>query len=131
MISAFLSVFLAKLLGPYCIIVAIGVLLNRKTYYKVMEDFFKNAAVIYIGGILALLFGLLIVLTHNIWTANWAVLITIFGWLGIVKGACIIIFPNTLVKFTGIYQRKPALLVVNLLVVLVIGAVLTFFGYFA
>jgi len=125
------AVFLAKLLGPYCVIVAIGVLVNRKTYYKVMEDFFKNAAVIYIGGIFALFFGLLIVLTHNIWAANWTVLITIFGWSGIVKGAWIIIFPNTLARFIEIYQKKPALLVVNLLLVLAIGAVLTFFGYFA
>lgn len=125
------SVFFAKLLGPYCIIVAIGVLINRKVYQRAMEDFFKNSAVLYIGGILALLLGLLIVLTHNIWTANWSVLITIFGWSGIVKGAWIIIFPNTLVRFIGIYRKKPALLVVNLLLVLAIGAVLTFFGYFA
>jgi len=125
------SVFLAKLLGPYCIIVAIGVLINRKAYQRVMEDFFKNAAVFYIGGILALFFGLLIVLTHNIWTANWAVLITIFGWLGIVKGAWIIIFPNTLANFIEIYQKKPALLVISLLLFLTIGAVLTFFGYYA
>lgn len=125
------SVFLARLLGPYCIIIAIGVLLNRKTYYKVMEDFFKNAAVVYIGGILALLFGLLVVLTHNIWIANWAVLITIFGWSGIIKGALIIIFPNALSRFIEIYKNKPALLVFNLLLILAIGAVLTFFGYFA
>jgi len=125
------SVFLAKLLGPYCIIVAIGVLVNRKVYQRAMEDFFKNAALLYIGGILALLFGLLIVLTHNIWTANWAVLITIFGWSGINKGVWIIIFPNTLVRLIEIYQKKPALLAVNLLLVLAIGAVLTFFGYFA
>ncbi len=125
------SVFLAKLLGPYCIIVAIGVLVNRKVYQRAMEDFFKNAALLYIGGILALLFGLLIVLTHNIWTANWAVLITIFGWSGIIKGVWIIIFPNTLVRLIEIYQKKPALLAVNLLLVLAIGAVLTFFGYFA
>jgi len=124
------SVFLARLLGPYCIIVAIGVLLNRKIYYKVMEDFFKNSALVYIGGIFALFFGLLIVLTHNIWTANWTVLITIFGWSGIIKGTCIIVFPNRLAKFVEIYQKKPALLVVNLLLVLAIGAVLTFFGYF-
>jgi len=125
------AVFLARLLGPYCLIVAIGVLINRKTYYKVMEDFFKNAAVVYIGGILTLFIGLLVVLTHNIWAANWTVLVTIFGWSGIIKGAWIIIFPNTLVKCIEIYQKKPALLMVNLLLVLAIGTVLTFFGYFA
>lgn len=125
------SVFLARLLGPYCLIMAIGVLINRKTYQEAMEDFFKNIAVLYFGGVLAFLLGLMIVLIHNLWTANWAVLITIFGWSGIIKGVWIIIFPNTLVKFIKIYKEKPALLLVNLLLVLAIGAVLTFFGYFA
>jgi len=125
------SVFLAKLLGPYCILVAIGVLVNRKTYQEAIEDFFKNAAVIYTGGTLALFLGLLIVLTHNIWTANWTVLITILGWSGIVEGVLKIIFPNILIKFIQIYQKKPALLVIDLLLFLAIGAVLTFFGYFA
>lgn len=124
------SILLARLIGPYCIIVALGVLLNRKTYQRAIEDFFKNAALVYIGGILALIFGLLVTLIHNIWAANWTVLITIFGWSGIIKGAWIIIFPNTLVRFIAAYQKKPALLMINLLLVLAIGAVLTFFGYF-
>jgi len=125
------SVFLARLIGPYCMIVAIGVLINRKAYQRAIEDFFKNTAVLYIGGILTLLLGFLVVLTHNIWTTDWIVLITIFGWAGIVKGAWIIILPNTLIRFIKIYQKKSALLVVNLLLVFTVGAVLTFFGYFA
>ena len=124
------SIFLAKLLGPYCIIVAVGVLFNLRTYQRVMEDFCKNSALIYLGGILALLIGLLIVLFHNIWVANWTVIITIFGWLGIIKGAWLIILPNTAAKFTIAYQKNTALLVVHLIIVLAIGVSLTIFGCF-
>ncbi|MDI6606071.1 MAG: hypothetical protein QME65_02885, partial [Candidatus Omnitrophota bacterium] len=70
------SVLIARLLGPYCIIVAAGILLNLKNYQKVMEDFCKNAALVYLGGVFALLFGLLVILFHNIWAANWVVIIT-------------------------------------------------------
>jgi len=123
------SVFLAKLLGPYCIIVAVGILFNLKTYQKVMEDFCKNSALIYLGGVIALLFGLLVVLFHNVWVANWAVIITIFGWLGIIKGAWLIILPNTVAKLTEVYQKKVALLVVHLFIVVAIGIFLTIKGY--
>ena len=79
------SIFLAKLLGPYCIIVAVGILFNRKIYQKLMEDFCKSTALIYMGGVLALFFGLLIVLFHNVWVGGWPVVITVFGWLGLLK----------------------------------------------
>jgi len=124
------SIFLAKLLGPYCVIVAVGVLFNLRTYQRVMEDFFKNKALIYLGGVLALLIGLLIVLFHNIWVANWTVIITIFGWLGIIKGAWLIILPNAAGKLTAAYQRNTAPLVIHLIIVLVLGVSLTIFGYF-
>ena len=123
------SVFLARLLGLYCIVIAVGVLLNLKTYQKVMEDFIKNTALLYIGGVLALLFGLAVVLFHNIWIASWPVLITIFGWIGVIKGILIIVLPNTLIRLTQAYQKKTALLVIQLIFVLAIGITLTIFGY--
>jgi hypothetical protein len=126
-----ISVFLARLLGPYCIIVALGVLLNLKVYRKVMEDFFKNTALVYLGGVIALIIGLLVVLLHNVWAASWTVIITIFGWAGIIKGVWLIVLPKTVVKFVEAYQKNTALLVVHLVIVLVIGVALTFFGYLA
>ena len=125
------SIFFAKLIGPYCIIVALGILLNRKTYQRVMEDFFKNSALIYLGGIFALFFGLIVVLFHNVWVAGWPVIITIFGWLGLLKGAWLIIFPRAVAKLTKVYQKNSTLLVVHSMIVFAIGVVLTFFGSFA
>lgn len=124
------SIFLAKLLGPYCIIVAVGILFNLRTYQKVMEDFCKNYALIYLGGVVALLFGLLVVLFHNVWVCNWVVIITIFGWLGLIKGAWLIILPNTVAKLTEAYQKNVALLMVNLVIILALGVFLTVKGYF-
>ncbi len=124
------SVFLAQIIGPYCIIIAVGILANRETYEKMMEDFLKNAALVYIGGILALLFGLLVVLTHNVWTVGWPAFITIFGWVGIIKGTWLLVFPDTVPKFTKVYKKNPTLLSVHLIIVLIIGVGLTIFGYF-
>ncbi|MBU2540873.1 MAG: hypothetical protein KJ593_03125 [Candidatus Omnitrophica bacterium] len=124
------TVFIAKLLGPYMIIVALGIMLNLKTYQRVMEDFCKNTALVYLGGIFALLFGLLVVIIHNVWVASWVVIITIFGWGGIVKGIWLIIFPNTIDKFMQVYQKKQALLKVYLVLILALGVFLTIKGYF-
>ncbi len=124
-----ISIFFAKLLGAYFVIVAIGILFNLKTYQRLMEDFCKNVALIYLGGILALFFGLIVVLLHNVWAVNWAVIITIFGWAGIIKGAWLIILPNTVARFTEVYQKKPVALVIHLFIILALGIFLMVEGY--
>ena len=124
------SLFLAQIIGPYCIIVGVGVLANRGYYEKMIDGFLKNEALLYFGGIIALLFGLLIVLTHNVWVVGWPAVITIFGWLGLIKGAWLLVFPGTVHKFMKSYQKNSSLLVVQLVFVLIFGLGLTIFGYF-
>lgn len=123
------SIFLAKIIGPYCIIAALGIFFNRDIYQKMMEDFSNDAALLYLGGAIALLIGFLVVLTHNIWVAGWPVMITIFGWLGIIKGSWLFIFPDTVAGYIEAYQKKPILLFLHVLVILAIGLFLTFAGY--
>lgn len=123
------ALFLARLLGTYFIIVAIGISFNRQTYQKVMEDFCKNSALVYLGGILALFFGLLIVLFHNVWMANWLVIITIFGWGGIIKGIWLIVFPKSVAKFAEVYKKKANLLTLHLILAFALGIFLSIKGY--
>ncbi|MBU1924127.1 MAG: hypothetical protein KJ710_07740, partial [Candidatus Omnitrophica bacterium] len=104
---------------------------NRKAFQQVMEDFFKNAALLFFSGLFALVIGVVIILTHNVWVANWTVIITIIGWLALIKGIWIIVFPNTVPKFIQAYKKNENLLMVNPVVMLILGAVLTFFGFFA
>jgi len=123
------SVFLAKLLGLYSLIVAGGVLLNQKTYKRVLDDLLKNSAFIYLAGIFALFFGLLIVLFHNVWVLGWPVIVTVMGWLGLIKGIWIIVFPESLAKVIAYHIKNPLVLTLRLCVLLFLGATLTVFGF--
>ncbi|MDX9702911.1 MAG: hypothetical protein RBU23_07690 [Candidatus Auribacterota bacterium] len=124
-------VFIAKILGPCFVVVSLGMLLNRSFFQKVMEDYCKNYALIFFTGMASLAFGLVIVCMHNVWVADWTVLITIFGWSGLIKGIWIVVFPNTICTFMGIYQQNKSLLLVHSALALVLGALLTVGGYFA
>jgi len=125
------SVFIARIAGLCYLIMGAGFLFNRKAFQQVMEDFCKNAAVVFYGGLLALVIGIVIILTHNVWVANWTVMITIIGWLALIKGIWIIVFPGTISKFMQAYQKNESLLLVQSIGALILGAVLTFFGFFA
>lgn len=123
------SIFLAQIFGLYFIIVASGGLFNPKAYQKVLEDFAKSPALLYFSGIFALIFGILVISFHNIWTAHWTVIITIIGWAGLVKGIWLIVFPESAVKFTQLYHKKPNLLTVHLIIALALGIFLAVKGY--
>ena len=71
-----LSIFLAKVLGLYLIIVPAAVLLNRRHLARIIEEFCQSLALIVLSGFMALVLGLLVVVSHNIWSADWRVITT-------------------------------------------------------
>ncbi|MEA3489248.1 MAG: hypothetical protein U9R44_02760 [Candidatus Omnitrophota bacterium] len=125
------SVFIARIFGLCYLILGVGFVVNRKAFQRVMDDFCKNAALVFFAGVFALVIGVVIILTHNIWVTNWTVIITIIGWIGLIKGIWMIVFPNTVSKFMQAYQKNESLLIVHSIGVLIFGVVLTFFGFFA
>ena len=125
------SLFIAKIFGLLYLVVGAGLILNRKVFQQIMDDFCKNAALILYGGIFSLVIGLVIVLTHNVWVTGWPVIITIIGWIAIIKGVWLIIFPNTVSAFMQAYQKNENLLIAQSVGALIFGIVLTFFGFFA
>ena len=59
-----------------------------------VKEFTKSPALCYMGGVLALFFGLFILIFHNKWDASWTTIITIIGWLSVIKGALLIACPK-------------------------------------
>jgi hypothetical protein len=125
-----ISLFLARLIGPVVLAVAIGVLANGAVYRGLSEEFVRSPALIYITGILGMSVGVAILLNHNVWAADWRVLVTIFGWLAAIGGAQRIIWPQATEAAVRLFLANPTSLVVAGIIWLVIGAVLCFYGYF-
>lgn len=124
------SLFLARLIGPIFIIIGIGLFLNRDMYRTAAEEVFKSRALFYVFGALALAGGLAIVLNHNVWAWDWPVIITVVGWLMIVRGTFHILFPQQIGDLAArMLARGPQLLLVSGAVVFVLGAILSWKGF--
>ena len=93
-----LSVFLAKVLGLYLVIVVPAALLNRKHFPRLIKEFSDSLAMVVLSGVVALVLGLLLVVGHNVWTADWRVIITVLGWLTLVKGVVRFAFPHKVAR---------------------------------
>jgi hypothetical protein len=124
------TLFIARMFGLYIIIMAFILLFRRGLFQKFMEDFSKNYAVLFLTGIFTLFFGLAIVLTHNIWVMNWTVIITILGWLALIKGIWFLAFPDSISKFSHFYTKAKVFPVVHAVIALLFGIYLTYMGFF-
>jgi hypothetical protein len=60
----------------------------------------------HVTGMWILILGTIMVLFHNVWIAGWPVIITILGWLTLIKGAMFIIFPGVVRSMKGLYSRQ-------------------------
>jgi len=126
-----ITLFFSKILGPLLILVALDMLLKPNFFREVLEDFSKNAAVVFLDGIITFVIGLTVILLHNIWTMNLEVVITIFGWCSITKGVWLLFFPGSVCKFIQVYVREKKISLIHSFVILMFGAALTILGYFS
>lgn len=91
------SLFLLKFWGWYCVIFFFILSFNPKRIKQIVEDLQDQKFTILIS-FLAIIIGLLNILFHNIWEANISLVVTLFGWLALLKGIMLFTFPRTTTK---------------------------------
>jgi len=123
------SIFLAKLIGPVCLVIGLALLINGAAFRALAGDFLNNPALMFLSGVITLPAGLAIVLTHNVWAGDWRILITILGWLAVIGGLIRILAPQRAVAVGRTMLANPSTLHISTGVYLLIGALLCFFGY--
>ena len=123
------SALLARLIGPYIVLIGTGLIFNQKLFRQIMEDFPKNHALVFVTGLFTFIAGLAILLFHNIWVADWRVIITVFGWAAFIKGIWLAVLPGTLVKTTKLYMKNINLVMIPWAIMILVGIFLTVQGY--
>ena len=123
------SIFIARLLGPVLLVAGIAMLVNRRQLDAIVQELFRSPLLLLLLGIIDFTVGLAIVLTHNVWVADWRVIITLLGWLLTVRGVVRMLIPDQ-VKPLGAKLLKNANAVTGSLAVTAgLGLVLSYFGY--
>ena len=124
------SILIAKLMGPVIAVAAIAMLKNPEDLVSMGQEFLKSRALIFVAGVLALLGGLAVVNFHNVWVADWPLLITLFGWAMVVAGVIRMALPDVVQSMGDAMLKQTQFVRLTALVWLVIGAGLTYAGYF-
>ena len=92
------TLFFAQVIGAYLFLMSLAMLIHQGRYRKVGTDLVVNTTISTVMGMIGLLLGLVIVVTHNIWVSDWPVVITIIGWVLILTNLLRIFFQNRMRK---------------------------------
>jgi len=122
------TMLLAQIFGYYLIIIGISVFLNRGQFGKFTKEFKNQPGMFFLVGALVTLVGLYLTLTHNIWAADWTVLVTIFAWGTLLKGAMIMISPDAFLKLAGAWKSTQLLSIASVASVIV-GVFMVYMSY--
>lgn len=120
------SIILAQFWAIFMLTFAIIFMFSRKA----LDRFFSyhdDEKFVFLVGILSFLIGLINILIHNIWVNDWRVIITIFGWIALIKGVIRISFSTGITKAIQALNIKGIKLLLMLMVLL--SAYLLFNAY--
>ncbi len=86
-----LTIFLAKLLGLYCIVLALVMMTRKQSAVATMKALIANPPLLLFVELLSLAAGLAMIIGHNIWFGGaLPVVVTLVGWLMAIRGGALL-----------------------------------------
>ena len=125
-----LSLYLAKIWGLFGVLLCIGLLLNKKQLIAIIKHFEGDALSGLLAGVVTLGIGVAQVVGYESWAFNWQGLITLYGWIALLKGAAILFIPGYLEKFAKVFAKE-GWYTIAFIIFLILSAYLLFMGFTA
>lgn len=117
-------------LGITLFAIGVGMLANPKFIKDLAKDFFGSTANLFFGGLASLAIGFPLITFHNTWSSNTSMIITILGWVAMIKGLTLVMFPTFMTNmYKGILVEKNKTYIGY--GVLIVGAILLYLGFLA
>lgn len=125
------TLFLSRLIGLYCILVALSMITRRQATIEAVTTLLQSQPMLLIVGIIMLAAGLAIVLTHNSWSGSaLAVVVTLVGWITLIKSLFFLFLPPEMEMRLFLQQlHYQQLFYLYGAISLVLGVYLTYSGF--
>lgn len=125
-----ISIFYAKFLGLLFLVLGISLWVNPKRYKHLLKSYIKQQEIFFYHGLITLIIGMVVTITHNYWYWNWIGIITLFGWISLVKGVSILFFPDMITSWVKKFDYKE-LQIAGVLFTIVVGIYFSYIGFIA
>lgn len=122
------SIFLAKVIGLVSVISTAAVMIRYKESLVLEEEAMKSPLHIYLSGFVILILGVLLVVSHSVWVFDWRIVITVLGWLVLLKGMGRIFFPDAIKRMVE-KKKENRKFILGEIAVFLIGLYLLYYGF--
>ena len=124
------SVVIAQIFAVAYLAFATGLVVSKEYYQTNIPKLIASPTYVLLGGFVTTVLGMLIVIYHNVWEANWTVLITIIGYIMLIEGVLLLVAPKSAHIFGPLVQAGK-MWVVYLPVAVALGVLFAYFGFFS
>lgn len=124
------SIIITRIFATVYFTFGLGFLISPKYYKKHIGNLLSNTPFIFLSGFLAIVFGVLITTTHHYWENDWRMIITILGWIILIKGILLIIAPKYAETFKYNVLKPENFSKIIAPILLGIGTLLGYFSFF-
>jgi hypothetical protein len=124
------TILLCKIMGLVLTIMMLGLLCNRKHFQAMAESLVRTPAMHFAATIVPLVLGSILIVTHNNWAGGYyTVLVSLVSWLIFISGLVRALLPD---MWIGMVQKnhKSAMIYVVFAILLIIGLILLYGGFF-
>jgi hypothetical protein len=111
-------------------LVALSLVLNRGNL-DLLFDTYRSSAAVFITGVVELFLGMAMVVGHNVWALDFRVVLTLIGWVLLLRGVGRTFFPSRVPSMLARFRKAQGAFVPLLAVVFLIGAYLAYSGFAA
>lgn len=125
------SIFLAKALSLYLVILGLGLVLRKNHFEEVIKAFFKRKGTMFLGGWLALIIGILMVVAHPQFTPDWRSWITAIGYLSLLEGLMYLFVIDNVIAFKAKLISSNLFYYITGIIFIVLGVYLGCHGWLA
>lgn len=119
----------ARIVGPYLLIVAVALFLRRSSLADFFLAFMRNDSLVFAAGAFTLMAGFSLFVAHHHWNSVSAVLISLIAVAASVKGASLMIASEWGSQLTNDISSTPSIILGAIVLEALAGAWLTVAGW--
>ncbi|OBB94588.1 hypothetical protein [Mycobacterium sp. 852002-30065_SCH5024008] len=121
--------FFARVLGPFLVIVDVTAVARASDMQSLLSQFEANSMWTFVTGAFVLLLGLTIVAAHQSWRGAAAAIVSLLGWLIVLRGLLLLAFPKFFASLANDMIGAQAWWIAACVVFALVGVYLTYVGW--
>ncbi len=119
----------ARVLGPYLVVVTVTAVARASQMRTLSAEFGASLAWAWVTGAFILLAGLVVVALHPYWGSAAAIIVSILGWMTVLKGLFLLAIPQSYVSAVNSAVEPSIWWRAGFVVIALVGLYLTYVGW--